>query len=131
MKTGYWLITEVRNYVYQRIPTYRKHGYCIFKQNIYLDKVVLSITGIDIFFDAPKDPNRIIYLKQFLDCEFKVIHLVKDGRGVMDSIKRYDPKRTDYSAILLWKKHNKFKEKCLKNIVKENFIRLHYKEPVC
>ena len=127
-KSRYWFISEVRNYVYQRIPSYRKHTYNIFKRNIDLANIVLSITGKDVFFDASKDPNRIYYLKKFLDCEFKVIHLIKDGRGVMDSIKRYDPKRTDYSAILSWKKHNKFTEKCLKNIKKQNQYSLLYRD---
>ena len=88
----------------------------------------MDLTKKDIFFDASKNPNRIKFLAQNLECELKVIHLVKDGRGVFDSFKRYNPKISDSDAILVWKKQNRFIERALKYVEKQNRYLLLYRD---
>lgn len=121
-------ISDLRDYIYQKIPRYNQYIHGIAKRNADLSRIICDITHKDIFFDAAKRPTRIKFLKQHLQCEFKVIHLVKDGRGVFDSYKRYNPKLRDSKAILLWKNTNKHIERALRYVEKENRFYLRYKD---
>jgi len=123
-------ILDVRDYIYQKVPKYYDYVYNITKRNIDLANAILNITSKDIFFDASKSPVRIKFLKRHLECEFKVIHLVKDGRGVFDSRKRYNPEMPDSKAIVSWTRVNRFAERALKYIEKENRYLLLYKDLV-
>jgi len=122
------IISDIRDYIYQRIPTYYHYASNITKRNIDLANVILDLTNKDVFFDASKNPNRIKFFAKNIKCEFKVIHLVKDGRGVFDSIKRYNPKISDLDAILVWKKQNRFIERALKYVEKQNRYLLLYRD---
>ena len=123
-------ISYVRDYIYQQIPRYRDHLRSITKRNIDLSNHILEFTNKDIFFDASKEPNRIRPLKQALECEFKVIHLVKDGRGVFDSFKRHYPQMPDYEAILGWQRVNRLAERALTYLDKSDRYRLRYEDLV-
>ena len=123
-------ISDVRDYIYQKVPKYYNYIYNITKRNIDLANAILNITNKDIFFDASKSPAIIKFLKQHLECEFKVIHLVKDGRGVFDSRKRYNPEIPDSKAIVGWTRVNRFAERSLKYIEKKNRYLLLYKDLV-
>jgi hypothetical protein len=100
------------------------------KRNIDLAELILHLTGKDIFFDSSKNALRIKFLSQHLNCELKVIHLIKDGRGVFDSCKRYRPNWSDRSAIMLWKNANKYIERALNYVEKTNRYRLLYTDLV-
>lgn len=123
-------ISNIRDSIYSMIPKYNDYIYRKAKRNIDLANVILDIVNKDIFFDASKTPNRIKFLKQYLDCEFKVIHLVKDGRGVFDSHKRNKRGISDEGAISAWKKANLLAERELKSLEKGNKYLLRYKKLV-
>jgi hypothetical protein len=55
------------------------------ERNRAFAEVVLTVTGKKIFVDASKERMRIKYLARYLDAELKVIHLVRDVRGVVNS----------------------------------------------
>jgi hypothetical protein len=121
-------ISDIRDYMYNIFPKHYNHIYNITKRNIDLAKVILDIAQKDIFFDTSKDPNRIKFMKQALGCEFKVIHLVRDGRGVLNSKKKYHPERSDVEAIMSWKNVNKFATRALKYVERKNRYLLLYKD---
>ncbi|MCG2774403.1 MAG: hypothetical protein L6406_01880, partial [Desulfobacterales bacterium] len=91
-------ISDIRDYIFNRIPKCYNHANWIVKRNIDLASSILEVTNKDIFFDTSKNPAKINLLKENLECDLKVIHLIKDGRGVFDSIKKYYPERPDYKA---------------------------------
>ena len=122
------MLSDIRDYIYQRIPTYNQYAANITKRNVDLANIILDLTKKDIFFDASKNPKRIKFLAKSLRCEFKVIHLVKDGRGVFDSVKRYRPNISDSDAIHSWKKQNRFIERSLKYVEKQNRYLLLYRD---
>jgi hypothetical protein len=126
----YNFISDFRDYIYSKIPKYRTKVYSTLKRNIDLAEAILFVTGKDIFFDSSKNALRIKFLRQHLSCEFKVIHLIKDGRGVFDSCKRYRPHWSDRNAIMLWKKANNYIERALSYVEKANRYRLLYKNLV-
>ena len=53
---------------------------------------------------------------------------MKDGRGFFDSWKRYNPEGSDSRAIISWKKLNRFADRSLKCVEKENRYLLLYKD---
>lgn len=122
------ILSDIRDYIYQKIPTCYHYASNITKRNIDLANVILDLSKKDVFFDASKNPNRIKFFAKNIKCEFKVIHLVKDGRGVFDSFKRYNPKISDFDAILVWKNQNKFIERTFKYVEKQNRYLLLYRD---
>lgn len=123
-------IADLRDFIYSKIPQYNVYLREITKRNIDLANTICDVTKKDIFFDASKRPQRIKFLQKNLKCEFKVVHLVKDGRGVFDSYKRYNPKMPDSKAILIWKNTNLLIERSLKYVKKENRYFMLYKSLV-
>lgn len=121
-------ISNIRDYIYGKFSTYNNYTSGIMKRNINLANTILDITGKNVFFDASKNPNRIAFLKKYLECELKVIHLVKDGRGFMDSWKRRKPNGSDITPIITWKKINRFAQRSLKYVKKENRYTLLYRD---
>jgi len=60
----------------------QKYGY----YNYILFKSILSVTGRNIIWDSSKDIDRVIYLYRSGYFDIKVIHLVRDGRGTINSM---------------------------------------------
>lgn len=121
-------LSDIRDYLFKNIPEYQNHITKIVQNNIDLAKTILKITKKDIFFDASKDPRAIKYFRNTFGCEFKVIHLIKDGRGFLYSAKRYNPRRSDLNIILSWKKMNELMDRSIKYVKKENRFILTYKQ---
>jgi hypothetical protein len=59
---------------------------------------VLEETGARVFVDTSKERMRIRYLRRFMPMELRVIHLVRDVRGVVDSIGRHAGHPIDVGA---------------------------------
>jgi hypothetical protein len=50
--------------------------------------LVLNFHGASIFLDSSKDPVRIRYLAGIPSLQLSVVHLVRDGRGVVNSARK-------------------------------------------
>ncbi len=55
------------------------------KRNVAFVNAVTEVTGRPYFLDGSKDPTRLKFLLGIPEFAIKVIHLVRDGRGVMNS----------------------------------------------
>lgn len=81
-------IKSIRDSILWQIPVFRS----FIKQRMYriltITRSVLSVTGKEVFFDVSKDPVRAFYLAKIGDCDFKLIHLVRDVRGVVNSFRK-------------------------------------------
>ncbi len=119
---------SLRNAIYHFSPKHRKHLNNIIERNISLGESICRYFQKDYFLDASKNYLRIHHLKRNLKCPFKVIHLIKDGRGVFNSYKRYQPSLSDQGAILKWKSANIRIENALTEIEAENHFRLLYRD---
>jgi hypothetical protein len=58
------------------------------RRNRAFAEVVLEITKARVFVDASKERLRPRYLRRYVGMEFRVIHLVRDVRGVVYSTRR-------------------------------------------
>jgi hypothetical protein len=69
------------------------------RRNVAFAQSVLEVTGASVFVDASKERMRIRYASRHMDADLRVIHLVRDVRGVVDSAIRHangpvDPEAT-------------------------------------
>lgn len=120
-------LSKIRDQVYGLLPQYRSHIRNISERNIGLAESILEASDKDIFLDASKTPERIRFLKNAVKSEFKLIHLVKDGRGVFDSFKRYYPDMDDRKIITHWCNVNRWIEHSAQDIEPDNRYLLPYK----
>ncbi len=62
----------------------------VLRRNEILVDVLAEIFGCDVIVDGSKDPIRLAYLRQSDAFDLRVIHLVRDGRGVSNSFRRHE-----------------------------------------
>ncbi len=56
------------------------------RRNAAFVETVCELSGKPIFLDASKDPIRLKYLRRIPEFRIKVLSIVRDGRGVMNSM---------------------------------------------
>jgi hypothetical protein len=66
-------------------PACRRAFPRIVKNNEAFVDVVTEVAKAPIFLDSSKDPIRLKYLLRVKSFDIKVIHMIRDGRGVMNS----------------------------------------------
>jgi hypothetical protein len=94
-----------------------------------LAQAILEVDGGHVFVDASKERMRIRYLDRFLPGELRVIHLVRDVRGVVDSTLRRDKNDlTAAGAARRWKRTNAAILRQLEAIPPERQIRVRYED---
>lgn len=70
-------------------PHYRRRRDQIVQRNRVLIEVITELQGARVFLDGSKDPER---LNEFVNTRYwnvKVVHLVRDGRGVASSLMKH------------------------------------------
>ena len=71
---------------------------------------------------------RIRYQSQYTDLDVKVIHLVRDARGVVNSLLNYSRRLTPEAAARLWVNGNKNIERQLRLLPEDRYIRVRYED---
>ena len=131
-----FILSGLRDNFINFVPIFKKYFNNLNENYLLLAEIILKITKKSVFLDASKHPNRIRFLKPLLGNKLKIIHLVKDGRGVYDSFIRYESKqpdksdRSDKKRILSWKKINQIIEFEIAKLPKENVYFLAYEKLV-
>ncbi|MCF7762185.1 MAG: sulfotransferase [Verrucomicrobia bacterium] len=85
------------------VPGYKARHSRILDQNRRLIELVTNLQGARVFLDGSKDPERLHQFRKRLPWPLKVIHLVRDGRGVTNSyMKHYGTGMTEALREWLW-----------------------------
>jgi hypothetical protein len=94
-----------------------------------LANAVLDLTQADVFVDASKERLRIRYLERYLPVRPRVIHLVRDVRGVVESTVRRG-KRDDPIAKIAreWARTNASIEQQLRELPADRQLRIRYED---
>lgn len=79
---------RLRDAVFDAIPGEGARMEAIGRRNSAFARAVLELTGSRIFVDASKERLRAQYLLRYVDPQLRVIHLIRDPRGVADSTRR-------------------------------------------
>jgi hypothetical protein len=84
------ILETIRDGVLWLNPGWRRQFQTIAERNVALVETITKITNSQIMIDSSKGPSRLKFLLRIPALEVKVIHLVRDGRGVArSSIKHY------------------------------------------
>lgn len=120
---------SVRDTLVAVMPTSRDVRASIGRVNREAIDVILRLQGGVWFVDSSKDPVRLKYLSETGDYELRVIHLLRDGRGVTySSIKNKG--MSAESAARDWKHTHAQIERLERKIGSERVFRLKY-ENLC
>jgi len=108
-------------------PVYRRERDLCERSNRLFISSALAFSRAKIFFDASKDPIRIRFLKGLAGVKLKVIHLVRDPRGLAYSRIR-DAGMTAWRAADGWVRTNSNVERHLTSMDRRDWIRVRYED---
>ncbi len=100
------------------------------RRNELFARAILDVTGKSIFLDTSKDPMRIRYLPLAPHLDLYVIHLVRDVRGVVASIRSRHPETHVETAVRSWIAREKNINRLLKTVPANRQIKVNYEDMV-
>jgi hypothetical protein len=108
-------------------PACRRAFPRIVKTNEAFVDVVSEVTQARIFLDSSKDPIRLKYLLRVDSLAVKVIHMIRDGRGVMNSaMKRLNCSPEE--GVTEWVRREGEIARILRKVPEERRLRLRYED---
>jgi hypothetical protein len=83
------VLSHSSSFLLRALPSCRNHLRAIHGQNRVLISVITALQNARVFLDGSKDPERLNQLLISRRWRIKVIHLLRDGRGVVNSYKKH------------------------------------------
>ena len=96
----------LRDAVLYALPSERRAARALVARNVALVNSVLGVTGKTVFLDTSKDRLKLEPLRRFSGLDLRVIHLVRDVRGVVASALRHGVATDVRTAARNWSKGN-------------------------
>ena len=93
---------------------------------VFIDLVV-RFYGASVFLDSSKDPVRIRYLAEIPSLRLSVVHLVRDGRGVVNSARKNQGMSTR-EAALEWRETHAEIERVTNRFCAGRVLRVKYED---
>src|SRR6266446_2263651 len=81
-------LETLRSLVLGSWPRYSQRLDYLRRYNETFIQLVLQFYGASLFLDSSKDPVRIRYLAGIPSVQLHVVHLIRDGRGVVNSARQ-------------------------------------------
>lgn len=125
---GHAMLDAARDTLLQTLPMERNQFTALVARNLAFVKAVLTLTGKSIFVDTSKDHMRARAFKMFSRTDVRVIHLVRDPRGVTASKMRRDPNLQARQAARQWVRLHTRMENLLGALAPERYVRVRYED---
>jgi hypothetical protein len=122
-----WL-DMVRDTVLFSLPAPARYFREMTNRNKAFIETVLEITGKQVFVDSSKDRLRPKALQRFSSLDVRIIHLVRDVRGVVASQLRRDAHITAAEAARAWRQRHRRVEITLASWPKDKQILVRYED---
>ena len=91
-------------------------------------EAVLDVSGASVFVDASKRADFVQPLLKNSLIDLRIINLYRDGRGIVNSWKKNNPKISIARLIRKWVAQEKARTKILREVPKERVYALKYEE---
>jgi hypothetical protein len=78
-----------RDVLLRQLPESRRSWPRVRATNLHMIQAILRLQGGDVFLDSSKDPVRVRHLARMNVFDLRVVQLVRDGRGTMNSALRH------------------------------------------
>lgn len=121
-------VEALRDFAFRLWPGQTRQLREIGARNQALVESVLEVTGKPVFLDSSKYHMRIKQQLQYTSLDIKVIHLVRDARGVVNSLLNYSSKLTPQAAAQLWLNGNHNIERQLQVLPEDKSLRVRYED---
>ncbi len=109
-------------------PRHRQELLARVQRNELFARAILEVAGKPIFLDTSKDPLRIRYLQLSPHIDLYVIHLVRDVRGVVASIRSRKPEVTVAQATHHWLRAEENIRRLRQEVAPERQLEVRYEE---
>ncbi|MGI8960903.1 MAG: sulfotransferase, partial [Bryobacteraceae bacterium] len=93
------LLSQSSSWLLQMLPPSRRRINRVVEQNRGMIDLITSIQRGRVFLDGSKDPERLNQLLVSQQWKIRVIHLLRDGRGVVNSYKKHQNVNIRAAAI--------------------------------
>lgn len=123
------LLSQSSSWLLQMLPSSRRRIDRIVEQNRGLIDLITSIQSGRIFLDASKDPERLNQLLISQQWKIRVIHLLRDGRGVANSYKKHQNVNIR-AAAMDWLRTNRACIRVAARMARKDILTVKY-EDVC
>lgn len=121
-------LNSIRDMFLQTLPQERQQFKALVTRNMALVEAILRLTGKDIFVDTSKDHLRVRALKMFSPYDVRVIHLVRDPRGVAASRLRRGVRIDVREAARQWVRLHTRLQIAHANSNSNKYIRVRYED---
>jgi hypothetical protein len=121
-------LEQIRDKLVPFWPGYQQRIHKISQRNVHLAGSAVAISGKKVFVDAQKDSIRIKFLHDIEQLDLRVIHLVRDVRGVVASVIKRHPRQDVGSATRWWYHTNMNSERARRYVSPDRWLRLAYDE---
>ena len=111
------------------LPSCRSRLNRIIEQNGILIDLIASIQGGCLFLDGSKDPERLTQLLVSRRWKIRVIHLLRDGRGIANSYRKHHNVDLKTAAIE-WLRTDRECLRVAARVARQNVLTIKY-EDVC
>jgi hypothetical protein len=122
----------VRDLLAGALPGHRSRMRAIARRNRDFADVVLDVAGARVFIDASKERMRVLHLQRHLGpiMDLRVVHLVRDVRGVVESNLRRGkkPHLTPAHAARNWARTNEIIVRNLRSVPADRQTTVRYEE---
>lgn len=100
-------LEEARDRLFAVVPGNERRMREIGARNAIFARAILAASQAEVFVDASKERLRARYLQRYVDPDLRVIHLVRDVRGVVEStVRRNKQGLSATDAARRWAKAN-------------------------
>jgi hypothetical protein len=125
-------LEPVRDAVVGLLPRHRTRMASIAERNRTFADVILDLTGARVFVDASKERMRPLHLARLVPpaMDVRVIHLIRDVRGVVDSTMRHGkkPGLTAARAARAWAGTNEIILRNLQSLPADRVTTIRYED---
>ncbi len=122
------LIDSIRDAILFALPGQARQLRAMSARNEAFIETVLDITGKQVFVDSSKDRLRPKALRRFSSLDVRVIHLLRDVRGVVASNLRRDTHLTAGQAARSWRRRHRRIDVTLESWPQDKHILLRYED---
>jgi hypothetical protein len=123
-------LDSIRDLVLQTLPGERSQLTALVARNVAFADAVLRLTGKSVFVDTSKDHLRARVLRMFSPYDVRVIHLVRDPRGVVASRLRRGVRISIREAARQWVRLHTRLQNSFAALAPDKYIRVRY-ESLC
>lgn len=121
------LLERVRDGVLGLSPGWRRHFRAVAGRNVALVEAVTEVTHTEILVDSSKLPHRLKFLLRIPELDVKVVHLVRDGRGVAHTYMCDNDWSVERSAVE-WQRGILAAERLLARLPQARWVQVRYED---